>query len=187
MDNITKTLLSGAAISALAAVPAMAAGHAPNMHVAGARIASLNVKYLGSHYKTDIRDPKKVTHVTTDFTFTGTLHESTAYKHAVTLWKEGWFTRTGTTSASKCITAPNEKAKFKKTKHAKIKAVAVTGTVSIPTFCASNTGQTFYGPQYTLKDKNATSDSFTGTIVANEKKLSGYIFTIDATTNLTID
>lgn len=187
MENITKTLLSGAAISALAAVPAMAAGHAPNMHVAGARNASLNVKYLGTHYKTDIKDPKKVTHVTTSFSFTGTLHESTAYKNAITLWHEGWFTRTGTTSASKCITAPNETAKFRKTAHARVKPVAVTGSVSIAGFCALNTGQTFYGPQYTLKDRNATSDSFTGKIVANEKKLSGYIFKIDATTSLTID
>jgi len=180
MDKITTTLLSGAAIGVLA-VPALAA---PNMHISG--VHALNVKYLGVHSKTRIHDPK-VQHVTSTLTFSAALNESTAYKNAITLWGEGWFSRTGTSSTSKCITAPNETAKFQKTSHAKVKPVATTGTVSIPGYCAANAGQTFYGPQYTLKDKNATGDSFTGKIVANEKKISGYIYTIKATTNVTIN
>lgn len=183
MDNLTKTLLAGAAMGALATAPALAA---PNAHIAGVNNAALAVKNLGTHIKTPIHDPH-VNHVTQTVSFAGTISEAGFINKPTILWGEAWFSRTGTTSSSKCTDAPNQSAKFQKTTAAAvIKHATETGSASIPGFCALNTGMTFYGPKYKLTSTTATHDSFTGKIIANEKLVSGYIYTLKANTSLNI-
>jgi hypothetical protein len=186
MNMIAKTLLAGAAISALAAAPASAA---PNIHLAGFHITPLKMKSATAHYKTNINDPKYAhktyINVTSTISFAGTITRTGFLKKPVILWGEAWFTRTGTTSQSKCLSIPGQKAKFAKSQVAKIKAATETSSASIAGYCALASGQTFYGPQYTLKSKTATHDVFTGGIV--KKHFSGYNLNLIANTTLNID
>jgi hypothetical protein len=59
-----------------------------------------------------------------------------------------------------------------------------TGTSTGSTSACPSSDFTFYGPMYDLKKKHASSDTFTGSIVA--KHYSGYNLTLNTTTDLTI-
>lgn len=171
MDNLTKTLLTGAAVSALAAVPAMAGVHlAVSQGHNGLRLAG------STHYKSSFA-PTKATNVTQTVTYTFTGHESTMYHKAVLLGHpNGWITETSGMPGV-CQTIPGQKAKASKDPHAKIKAYAASTHVTVASTTGGFPGCTGtvlqYQPKYTLKDKNATQDTFVFTIGRKKWTTSG--------------
>jgi hypothetical protein len=148
--SLTKTLLAGVALCALATAPALAS--APSFHLAGMTARSVTMHNGSVHSKTDIRDPG-YTNFTATETFDASISETGFYKNPVLLWSQVWL-------YSSCGTVvPNEKGKaVVKPKYGKIAAGTMTGTAS---GCTNGTIYTFIGPVYTLKSTTATSDSFT--------------------------
>jgi opacity protein-like surface antigen len=168
--SFATTLLGGAAICALCAAPALAA---PSIHLAGADTAMTMKVGTAGHVKTGA-SPFGSTAFTETLTFTGTL--TTATFHNPTLvWGETW------QDTTTCLAPPHEKGVFKqKTAVAKISDGTSTGN----TTACPDTTFTFYGPVYDLQTKTATSDSFSGYILA--RHYSGYNLTLNVHTDLTI-
>lgn len=164
MNKLTKTLLAGAALGALAAAPALAsagltAGSGHNPLIVNGSV----------HGKTPAAGGK-YTDVTTTVNFTYTGHESTMYHKAVNLGHaDGWLTYT-TGMAGVCQTIPGQKAKAKKDPHAKIKTDTISTHVSLSA-CTGTVQQ--YEPVYTLEDKHATQDTFVYTIRKQHWTTSG--------------
>jgi len=175
MNNLSKTLLAGVALSSLAAVPALAAG-APSYHLAGIFARGITMHSGVAHSKTNIRDPK-YTNYTTNITFSGTISGPAFYKVPTLLWAETWI-------YSSCgVQVPGGKGKVAaKAKAGKVAVDAITGTIS---GCTNGTIYTFHGPLYTLKSKTATSDTFVFDVDAKDAgaKLN---LKLVGTTNLTI-
>jgi hypothetical protein len=184
--SLSKTLLTGVALCAFAAVPAMAADHAPNISLASKLLPSLKLKTGAVHFKTNIHDPK-YTNVTETVTFEGTITRTNFYKTKVLLWLDGWITHTSTSTTSKCEAIPKQTAKFPAKSKAKslLAAASATATASDPGFCVATPGITLYGPDYTLESKTAKSDSFKGTI--SKKHYSGYNLKLVVNTDINID
>jgi hypothetical protein len=172
MNNITKTMLAGAALCALSTAPVLASGP-PTIHLVSIPSPLRMNMSLNSHFKTDIQD-RKTQDFTETVTFTGALTDSADLKTPVMLWGETWYSNVN------CTQPANETAKFEKSTVAKITTTTSTGTIS---GCGS-TIYTFYGPLYDLKVKSAKSDSFSGNVSA--KKFSGYNLDLVANTDLTI-
>jgi hypothetical protein len=163
--SFAKTLLAGAAVCALCTAPALAA---PSIHLAGAD------SLAKAHVKTNVIH-RNATTLTETITFTGTLSTATFHKVPTLLWAETW------QDTATCIPPANEKGSFKQTTAAaKVSNGSSTGATSA---CPSSTF-TFYGPVYKLTAKHATSDSFSGTVIA--KRYSGYNLTLNGNTDLTI-
>lgn len=164
--SYTKTLLAGAAICALCTTPALART-APSIHLAG--IDSKAKAHIKNIIKPDI------THITETITFSAFLSASADYKLPVLLWGETW------QDTATCIPPSDERGRFpQRTAVAKISVGTSTGPTSA---CPSSTF-TFYGPIYDLTAKNATSDSFSGTVTA--KHYSGYNLLLNGNTVLTL-
>lgn len=186
MDNLTKTLLTGAAISALAAVPAMA-----GVHLAVSQGHNGLVLAGSTHYKSNFA-PKKATNVTETVTFTYTGHESTMYHKAVLLGHpNGWITETAGMPGV-CQTIPGQKAKSSKDNHAKVKAhvssvhVTVASTTGGFPGCTGTVLQ--YQPNYTLKDKKAKQDMLVFTISKRKWTTSaGKLFNLKLNENWTVN
>lgn len=164
MDKLTKVLLAGAALGALAAAPAFAA--------VGLTTGSGNhpITLNGStHHKTSVTG-SKYQNVTSTVFFTYTGHESTMYHKAVNLGHpDGWITYT-TGNPGVCQTIPGQKAKTKKDAHAKIKATTVSEHVTLSA-CTGTVQQ--YEPVYTLEDSKAKKDSFVFSISRRKWTTSG--------------
>lgn len=172
MNNLTRTLLSGAALCALAAMPAQAS---PHLAVSNGH-NPLVLANGSTHGKTNIL-ASKYTNVTDTVTYTFTGHESTMYKKAVLLGHgNGWITETAN-QPDVCQTIPGQKAKSSKDNHAKVKAhsfqthITVASTTGGFPGCAGTVTQ--YEPNYTLKDKNATQDKLVFTISRKKWTTSG--------------
>lgn len=165
MYNLTKTLLSGAALCVLAATPALAGAH-----------LAISLHNGSIHSKTNITPSKYQNHtVTATYTFTG--HESTMYKKAVLLGHgNGWITETKGMPGV-CQTIPGQKAKSSHDNHAQVKAhsfrthITVASTTGGFPGCAGTVTQ--YEPDYTLKDKNASQDKLVFTISRKKWTTSG--------------
>jgi hypothetical protein len=164
--SFTKTLLAGAALTALTAATA-SAGAMPSIHLAGnghAKAIHLKSTSMG-HQKTHIPQQGKGPSYTVTFTFPGSFSASTALGNPILLPHYAWY------SPSTCTEPSPQKMKYTKDSHAKIKKSSSTGSIS----GCTGTTFTFYGGSYTLKDKNATSDNFTGTLSVKAKNNStGY-------------
>jgi len=170
--SFTKTLLAGAALAALCTAPALART-APPIHLVHGDTALKMKPGSNGHFKTSTRAEPNASFTTT-VSFTGTLSTAAFRKVPTLLFAESWVANT-------CIPPTNEKGMFRQTTPAaKISNGSVTGTT---TNCPSTTF-TFYGPVYKLLSKTATSDAFTGTVIA--KHYSGYNLTLIANTSLTI-
>lgn len=153
--SFTKTLLAGAAISVLSAASAFA-GAMPEIHLAST-LASKAIHLKSSnigHSKTQVSQPGGKNNYTVTITFTGQLSVSSAYKNPILLPAYTWY------NSNDCTSATKEKIKYTKPSAGKVKKVTSTGSI------AGCTGVTFtfYGGAYVLKDKNATSDAFTGNL-----------------------
>jgi hypothetical protein len=172
MNNLSKTLLAGVALSSLAAVPALAG--APNIHLAGVAARDITMHSGVAHSKTNIRDPK-YTNYTSNITFAGTISGPAFYKTPVMLWGETWI-------YSSCSEVPNEKGKVAQ------KATAGKVAVGVESGTRSGCGSTiftYHGPIYTLKSKTATSDSFVFDVDAKATGIK-YNLKLVGTTNLNI-
>lgn len=153
--SFTKMLLAGAAISALSISSAFA-GAMPEVHLAstaGNKAIHLKSSTIG-HNKTNVRQPGGKSHYTVTITFSGNFATSTAYKNPIPLPAYTWY------SPATCTEATHEKITYTKSSHAKIQKTTSTGSIS----GCTGTTFTFYGGNYTLKDKKASSDSFTGNL-----------------------
>jgi hypothetical protein len=164
--TLAKTLLSGAALCALCAAPAVTFA-APHMHIAGEdnlarqKPGSVHIKTGGVH--------NDLTDLTETLTFSYALPP---LKTKTMLWGETW------QDTATCKPPKKESLKVpKKTKVAKISVGTSTGPTSA---CPSSTF-TFYGPVYDLT-KKAKSDSFASVLTA--KKYSGYNLTLNVNTDL---
>lgn len=165
MNSLMKTLLAGAALTALSSAPALAA-HGPVLLVPhGIKVTSGTV-----HYKTSIQTPGRtvVTLTLPSETFTG--NRSTMYKKTKNLFPgETWLTVTANGQHCSDFTGKvGQKISFSKDKNAKIKAYSYKSP-GTHTFFTSNgaTGHctgtlTLYAPAYELKSKTAATDSFSG-------------------------
>lgn len=172
--SFTKTLFAGAALCALCAAPALART-APPIHLVHGDTALKMKPGSNGHFKTSARAEPNASFTTT-VSFTGSLSTAAVRKMPILLFAETW------ASTATCIPPTNEKGMFRQmTPAAKITNGSTTGTVA---GCPTTAIFTFYGPVYTLKAKNATADSFTGTVIA--KHYSGYNLTLIANTSLTI-
>jgi len=153
--SFAKVLLAGAAISALS-IASASAGAMPEIHLAstiGNKAIHLKSSTIG-HSKTQVRQPGKKSHYTVTLTFSGNFATSTAYKNPIPLPAYTWY------SSATCTEASHEKIKYTKDSHAKIQKTTSTGSIS----GCTGTTFTFYGANYILKDKKASSDSFTGNL-----------------------
>ena len=187
MDKLTKTLLAGAALSAIIAAPAVA-----SVHLAVANGHNPLVLQNGSqHYKSHYTGGKaqNVT-VTATYTFTG--HESTMYHKAVLLGHpNGWITAT-TGQPGVCQTIPGQKAKSSKDNHAKVKAYSASQHVTVSATTGGFPGCTGtvvqYQPNYTLKDKHASQDKLLFTISRKKWTTSGgKLFNLKIDENWTVN
>jgi len=166
MDNLTKTLLTGGAMSALAAAPAAAAG-APNFHLAVSNGDHALVLKNGSvHNKTGIHNPKAITK-TQRATFTYTGKESTMYRKKVFLGHgTTWYTTT-TKAPNVCKTIPGQRGRvLVQPQGMKVHDHPYTQHVSITVTGFHCTGTiTFYGPDayITTKHVNTRTVRFTFT------------------------
>jgi len=157
MDMLTKSLLTGAAVSALAAVPAMA-----TVHMAGSNSNAL-VLHNGSHHsKTAVGSKTAPTTTYSNVTQTSsafyTGNESTMYKKKVTLYPGGWYTYT---PSGACSSIPGQKGTHSKDKNAKIKKKTVQVAVST-SHCHATVSQ--IEPIYKLHNNKISSDSFVFTV-----------------------
>lgn len=165
--SFTKTLLAGAALSALTAATATA-GAMPNIHLASnphAKAIHLKASSVG-HQKTRIpHQGKGGPSYTVTFTFSGSFSTKTALKNPIVLPAYAWY------SPSTCTEPSPQKMKYTKDSHATIKKSTSTGSIS----GCTGTVFTFYGGTYSLSDKKAKSDSFTGKLSVKAKNNStGY-------------
>jgi len=170
--SFTKTLLAGAAIGALCTAPALART-APNIHLAGiASKAKMTTK--GSHSKTDVANPNYI-NITQTVSFFNSLSFAADTEVPVLLFGETW------QDTASCVPPTRESATYPRRTHA---ALISTGTSTGPTSACPNSIFTFYGPMYDLRARNATGDSFSGSVDA--KRYSGYNLTLNGNTILTI-
>lgn len=164
--TLTNTLLTGAALCALSAVPAVTFA-APHMHIAG--VDNLARQKAGAMHMKTSRAHNDVT----DYTYTITFSYALPPLNTKTmLWGETW------QDTNTCVPPKREYLKIpKKTKVAEISIGTSTGS----TATCPNTNFTFYGPVYDLM-KSAKHDSFFSTLIA--KKYSGYNLTLGVLTIL---
>ena len=175
MNNLTKTLLGGVALTALAAVPANAAKHSHPAFTVTALHAGHAVN------KTKMHVPSRA-HVTYTFgvsTSVSAANAGTAVKLAGTYYKFN--------SYSTLCSRPAQKVKVSPKKTALARVGTSTETYSFG--CAS--GPTvFYGDTYTLNN-GATSgetDSFVSTLTAKFMNSTGkYKGTLNLDVNVTVD
>lgn len=165
MNNLMKTLLAGAALTALSAAPALAGSRPVLLVPHGIKVTSGAV-----HYKTHIQSPGRtvVTLTLPSEAFTG--NRSTMYKKTKDLAPgETWLTVTANGQHCSDFTGKvGQKETFSKDKNAKIKAYTYKSP-GTHTFFTSNgaTGHctgtlTLYAPAYELKSKTAATDTFDG-------------------------
>ena len=161
MHNLTKTLLLGAAGSALAVAPSLAA--APHLVRAVPTAHGLVFKTGSVHFKTPVTPKcnKANTKCKTIFpngTLTVTGNRSTMY---LTFKKLGggetWLTSDG---AHHCVTYPS-KARASKDVNATIKKYSFKSHVTITQGTFHCTGTlTFYAPNYELTNNSISQDTF---------------------------
>lgn len=163
MYKLTTTLLTGAALIALSAAPALAT---PALLIKnGIKVASATI-----HYKTDINDPGRtvITETLPSEAFTG--NRSTMYKKTKDLAPgETWLSVTANGKHCFDFTGTSgQKEKFSKDGNAKV-AVYTYKSAGTHTFFTSKgaTGHctgtlTLYAPAYELKSKTASNDTFDG-------------------------
>ncbi len=169
--SFTKTLLTGAAIGALCAAPALART-APNIHLAGiASKAKMTTK--GSHSKTDVANPN-YTNLTQTVSFFNSLSFAADTEVPVLLFGETW------QDTNTCTPPAHEHASYP---HRTAAAKINHGTSTGPTSACPNSTFTFYGPLYTLENNTGT-DSFKGVLKA--RHYSGYNLTLNENVNVTI-
>jgi len=158
MDKLTTTLLTGAAMSALSVVPALAGAH-PMMAVKTAH-GAISMKG-NTHYKTGIHNPGRTVFTVTFGNFTYTGARSTLYHKTVDVGPPFvWYT---VSTGGHCVNYHFQHPKATKSTVAKIKVY----TTKIHTTVHTTNGETvcsgtltFYGPSYELKSMTATMDSF---------------------------
>lgn len=166
--SFTKTLLAGAALTALTAATASAGVAMPNIHLAGnkhAKAIHLKSSSIG-HQKTRIpQQGKGGPSYTVTLTFPGSFAISTALNNPILLPHYAWY------SPASCTQPSPQKMKYTKDKAAQIQKSTSTGSIS----GCTGTTFTFYGGDYTLHKKKAKSDNFTGVLSVKAKNNStGY-------------
>ncbi|HEY3638104.1 MAG TPA: hypothetical protein VGK90_08110 [Rhizomicrobium sp.] len=169
MDSLTKTLLTGAAVSAFAVAPAVAGqAHGPRL----AMLTNHGVVALKGtvHSKTVVKTPG-TTKITSVFTYTtrggfgsqgggktwqDAGNETALYKQTAALTGAVIFYTV--TAGGHCADAPDQKAKITgKPTNGKGSVYSTKVFASIPGTCTGTL--TYYGPAYELKSKTATSDN----------------------------
>ena len=173
--NFTKTLLAGAAFSALTAASATAfVGPVPNMHLAG-HAGNKAIQLKASHHKTTIRQHSPSgTPYTYTLTFSGSFAISSAYKNPIPLPAYTWY------NPSNCTTTGKESIKYSKDKRANITPTSSTGSIS----GCTGTTFTFYGGNYTLHKKKTKSDHFVGNL-RDKGTTNGYNYDLVENFNFT--
>jgi hypothetical protein len=187
MKTLLSTFLASAAVCALSASPALAGGHAPNIHLAFLNKSPMRVNSVG-FAKTNIKDlnpSKTVSHITQTVTFTGTLTGTNLVNNPTLLWAESWYA----TSSGKCVQPPKQKAKFGKSGIKGFKIQVGSTTAENP----CGTGAFVYqGPSVWIKKWQQGStlvDFFTGGLVVKNWHLGSIYYDLDliANTRLKLD
>jgi hypothetical protein len=165
MGKLTTTLLTGVALIALSAAPALAGFPPVLLAKNGIRGVTGTV-----HYKTDIHNPGMtvITETLPSETFTG--NHSTMYKKTKNLVPgETWLTLTANGQHCYDFTGSSgQKESFSKDANAKIAAYTYKSAGTHTYFTTNGaTGHctgtlTLYAPAYELKSKIATRDAFDG-------------------------
>ena len=174
MNNITQTLLGGAAFCALATAPAMAAG-APSIHAAALHPGHQTV------LKTSMQKGK-IAHITSTIAVSTGVSQSADYKKAVKLAATYY---TYYDSGSFCNSSEKQKVKLaaKKTQYAKLG----TSTETYSGYC-STAPTVFYGDTYDLRSKNGAghNDAFVSTLVGKKIHYNGGIYDIDLNLDVSV-
>jgi hypothetical protein len=167
-------LLTGASLLTLiAAVPAMARGVPPNIHLA---IKPAIMRHgVHTHFKSGT-GRLQTQQFTTTATFTAAISESAVLKKKVPILAQTWY------NSTTCMQPTREKWKnlTKKTQFAKISTSISTGTVT----ACPGTVFTFHDIDYQLLSASATQDTVTGDL--NAPSFEGYNLTLIATVNVEI-
>jgi hypothetical protein len=171
MNNLTKTLLCGAALSVLTAIPATAQHKHPSF--------SFRAFHAGRVVnKTKLRNPGAM-----HLTYTFGVYDYIQAQLNTKVWLGGskW------NSYSTICSAPKTKVKFaaKKTQYGKINAATQTYSLG----CSSGP-TTFYGVDYKLKDPAGKGkiDLFRYSVIGTFKNANGkYKGTLNADVSLTLE
>jgi hypothetical protein len=175
--SLRAILLAGAAVCCLAAAPAFAREHAPNIHL----MAATGARAVAAHAKSKASDRSVVSDTYTT-TFSVSISTSADYKKKTEIVGDAWFSGSCTEPAT-----PKQawKGLPKKTAYAKIS----TGTVETTLASGACPGDTFkfYTVIYDLSTKQAVgdTDTFTGTLTAL-KFLKKYDLYLDSTFDVSI-
>lgn len=153
--SLTKTLLAGAAISALAVTSASAFGaSAPNIHLVQGSPGAKGFQFKVAHHKTHMVSAPGMGDYTytKEYTIKMLLPLDQTYENPLPLPSYAWI------NSKTCKQTGKTDMGYSKDKIASIKVTTSTGS----TTACPHDKFTFYGGIYTLHSKKAKHDSFVG-------------------------
>jgi hypothetical protein len=164
--SLTKTLLAGAAISALMATSASAfVGSVTNMHLVQGSPGAEALQLKAAHHKTKIPPQKRLQLYT--YTVTISMLVPPDERYPMPLPSYAWV------NSKTCKQSGKTDMGYSKDKVASIRVTTSTG----PTKACPDDKFTFYGGKYTLENKKAKHDSFVGKL-KDKHTTSGFNLTL---------